>query len=54
MRPISEAIRTLGGSPIAVAAPPIFENITVAISTWTVIDKSKGFEILGEPLLKNY
>ena len=33
IRPISEAIRTFGGSPIAVAAPPIFEKITVAIKT---------------------
>jgi hypothetical protein len=30
-----EAIRTLGGSPIAVAVPPMFENMTLAISTRT-------------------
>ena len=34
----SEAINTLGGSPMAVAAPPIFEKITVAINTRTEIE----------------
>ena len=29
----SEAMRTLGGSPMAVAEPPMLENNTVAIKT---------------------
>ena len=35
----SEAINTLGGSPMAVAAPPILEKITIAINTGTKIEK---------------
>ena len=36
----SEAINTLGGSPMAVAAPPILEKITIAINTGTKIEKN--------------
>ena len=36
---MSDAMSTLGGSPMAVAAPPILEKITVAIKTWTEIKR---------------
>ena len=39
MSPMSDAMSTLGGSPMAVAAPPILEKITVAIKTWTEIKR---------------
>ena len=39
---MSDAMSTLGGSPMAVAAPPILEKITVAIKTWTEIKKENA------------
>ena len=39
IKSISEAINTLGGSPMAVAAPPILEKITIAINTGTKNEK---------------